>query len=533
MDRKHRRRWLNLFVLLVLTAAGVLVAQGRGAPAGGGAERALAAGAESLDQLAPANCRYGVTPTEPEQIPAVSQLGAGWYLTFEPYPYEGAEPPQATFVPLIWTLQDTEPGQWLDSWRSNPPLNQAFADYIASNPGRLYLVGNEVDRLGQGGMQPHVYAAAYHDIHAFIKGHDPTAQVAVSGLVQVTPMRLQYLDLVWEAYLRRYGTAMPVDVWNMHLYVLPEVEEVGGQLRPSNAGVAVGTDTNLGMRKSDGSSAACADPFDNVYCRAEHDDMQIFDRQVRSMREWMKGHGQQEKPLIISEYSILWRYRVEDGSCLKDEFGRCFDPVRVSRFMEEGFDYLTNTRSAEQGYRADDNRLVQQWMWFSLHNGVNATGGSSNLLTDDFRDLNAIGRTFRDHVAAEALYGNLVIGRVPPVQARLGPGGQTTAPLKVQFRNNGNAAITQPFEVSFYADAGLTQQIGAATVTGAVEGCATRPYEATVTWSGLREGQHDFWVVLDSQDAIQESTAGEGDNIGRGTVYVYERQVQLPLVVAH
>ena len=47
----------------------------------------------------------------------------------------------------------------------------------------------------------------------------------------------------------------------------------------------------------------CGDPL--VYCFAEHDNMAIFDQQVRAMRTWMKNHGQQNKPLIISEYSLL------------------------------------------------------------------------------------------------------------------------------------------------------------------------------------------------------------------------------------
>ena len=29
------------------------------------------------------------------------------------------------------------------------------------------------------------------------------------------------------------------------------------------------------------------------------------------MRTWMKNHGQQNKPLIISEYSLLWSHDID------------------------------------------------------------------------------------------------------------------------------------------------------------------------------------------------------------------------------
>ena len=127
--------------------------------------------------------------------------------------------------------------------------------------------------------------------------------------------------------------AMPVDVWNMHIYVLPEVES-NGQTPNSIANVALGTDPTLGKRGSGGNWQQCADP--DVYCFAEHDDLTIFGEQVVAMRQWMKNHGQQQKPLILSEFSILYPY-VDDGdSCyIQDEFGNCFTPERVTSFMDQ------------------------------------------------------------------------------------------------------------------------------------------------------------------------------------------------------
>ncbi len=146
----------------------------------------------------------------------------------------------------------------------------------------------------------------------------------------MTPGRLQYLDKVWQAYQTRYGQTMPVDIWNMHLYILPEANKDG--VSNGIASIALGTDPALAIRESGGNPNLCSDPL--VYCYAEHDDLAIFAQQVVAMRTWMKQHGQQDKPLIISEYSILYPYDIVPGGCyVRDEYGNCFTPQRVSTFM--------------------------------------------------------------------------------------------------------------------------------------------------------------------------------------------------------
>ena len=46
---------------------------------------------------------------------------------------------------------------------------------------------------------------------------------SVLAVCQWPPRRLQYLDLVWDNYLSTYGTEIPVDVWNVHIYILQNV----------------------------------------------------------------------------------------------------------------------------------------------------------------------------------------------------------------------------------------------------------------------------------------------------------------------
>jgi hypothetical protein len=159
-------------------------------------------------------------------------LDIGWNMDFG-NDYRNVQLPGSEYVNLIRTLQDKDSNfNYLDSYSIGPPLNEGgLGAAIARQPGALWMVGNEPDRgpnvptdtnRVQDDSYPQIYARMYHDTYEFIKAHDRTAQVAVAGLVEVTPGRLQYLDIVWDTYLSLYGTPMPVDVWNMHLYVLPE-----------------------------------------------------------------------------------------------------------------------------------------------------------------------------------------------------------------------------------------------------------------------------------------------------------------------
>lgn len=474
-----------------------------------------------------ANCRYGATPLDNQSVPVVSNLGAGWYLTFNPNPPETQPANGAEFARMVKVTQKKDGDQFLPAYEVVPRLGAKFANSIRSKPGQIYIIGNEVDRIGQGEMFPDMYARAYHDIYTFIKRNDPTAQVATSGLVQVTPNRLQYLDLVWDAYLKAYGNTIPVDIWTMHLYVLPEVMPDG--ITPNGiASVALGTDPALGKRESGGDPALCSDP--DVYCYAEHDDLNVFTTQVRAMRQWMKDHGQQNKPLLLTEFSILYPYEIDaGGTCfLQDEFGNCFTPQRISNFMSATFDFLNSARDPELGYPLDNGRLIQRSMWFSVY--FDQEGASSNLAQANRVTLTQVGQTFKTRVLAEGRSRNLVAEKPLPVRAAVEGNATTTARLTATFRNNGNEAVKQPFKVSFYRNAQLTQLIGSVTVQPPITGCATLPHTVSVPWPGLGKGTHNYWIFVDSGAAIPELPANNADNIVQGTVTVFESQLRLPVV---
>lgn len=483
------------------------------------------------------NCRYGATALSAAQRSWLAPLGAGWYLDFTAHatqPLAGVE-----FAQVLNVRQMKKGCAYLNDFYVDPPLtNSALGALIAAQPGALWIVGNEPDRgpnpescldTVQGDTYPAIYAQAYHDIYQFIKARDATARVGIAGLVQVTPGRLQYLDKVWQAYQQRYQTKIPVDVWNMHLYILPEARPDG---TPNGiANVALGTDPALAIRESDNDPNRCADP--GVYCWAEHDDLSIFAQQVVAMRTWMLQHGERDKPLILSEYSQLYPFTdyddpVNPTQCfLQDEYGKCFTQARITNFLNRTAEYLETAASADLGYPLDGNRLVQQWMWFSVNNS--SVGYVSNLASNDLKTLTEVGDAYRNVVASRPTYVNLAprqvavtVGRVPA------PARPITVTLFVDVINSGNIQSTIPFTATAYADKALTHPIGSAVVTPGINGCFQRTVRAAVNWPGLTAGTYFFWFKVDSTDAVVESA--ETDNVIMGQFTIYPNGVLLPLV---
>ncbi len=458
---------------------------------------------------------------------------AGWTLDFSAHaPVPGVV---AEYAQILRVKQNKNGCTYLDGYSITPALTEdGLGAVIRAAPGSLWLVGNEPDRgpdpgQCQYGAQddtfPEVYAHAYHDTYAFIKQRDPTARVAIAGLVQVTPGRLQYLDKVWAEYVRKYGGPMPVDVWNMHLYILSEAQPNG---QPNGiANIALGTDASLAKRESGGDPKLCADPM--VYCFAEHDNMAIFDQQIRAMRSWMKNHGQQNKPLILSEYSILWPYVIDPGGgCyLQDENGNCFTPQRANQFMTNTFNYFETATDPALGYPLDGNRLVQRWMWFSAY--MDRGAPISNLLTSSLDALTPVGQHFQTEVNSRPGDVNLLPGAAAGIPARISaPGDTATVTLYAEVFNNGGLAVTAPVVVTFYADSALTQPIGSATINSGVAGCASRATRVSTTWAGRPQGTHSFWVKVDASNSVSENN--ENDNVATGTVAVYRYGNFLPIV---
>ena len=158
------------------------------------------------------NCRFGIGQAYRPLISYdVASLNVGWYVDWKTQ----LSPPRPGGIEYVQMLRMVGP-------TSYSPSGSALADRIAANPGALWLVGNEPDCIYQDNMLPQNYAQAYHHAYSFIKSHDPMARVAVGGIVQPTPLRMQYLDIVLDTYASLYGEALPTDAWHIHTFILRE-----------------------------------------------------------------------------------------------------------------------------------------------------------------------------------------------------------------------------------------------------------------------------------------------------------------------
>ena len=286
----------------------------------------------------------------------VSPLGAEWYVDFG---FRG-DPPPLFELEYVQTIRLSESGY--------SPNQGTIEAYARARPGTLWLIGNETDAPAQDCVTPQSYAQLYHDLHGIIKGADPTAKVAIGGVVQATPLRLQYLDMILQEYQDQWGEMIPVDVWNVHGFILQEKKnDWGCQIPCGIEGVSQGM----------------------LYTVDDHDNMTIFKEQIRRFRIWMKDHGERNKPLIVSEYGIL----------MPQSLG--FDEPRVEAFMLATFDYFLNTKVSWLGYPADENRLVQAWAWYSLDDDhFEGYDSWSHLVNPNTKQLTALGRAYRDYTSS-------------------------------------------------------------------------------------------------------------------------------------
>lgn len=479
-----------------------------------------------LAETAP-NCRYGVFA---EQEKFLTQLRFGWLLDFRSSPSFDV-PDTIEYAHMIRLRQvKAADGTRLPDYTTSPNATQ-IAALVEANPGALWLIGNEPDRLRvQDDTHPKIYAMAFHDMNTLIKGIDPTAQLAVAGLVGVTPGRLQYLDIVWNEYDAMYGEPMPVDVWNFHDYIMSEVE-LNDISRDSYASVAIGTDRNIaildsGHRTGNPDASLCS--RDDIFCVAEHDSVEIFADMIIKMRQWMKDHGQQQKPLILTEFGLLYPYVGVGGDCnFKDEYGNCLTPQRAADFLQKTYEYMETAADPNLGYALDNNRLVQQWLWFSMPYKDEISNNHPGLMAKkDYSALTVVGQTHLAEVNNRPINRNLLVERADIALALPTANGHT-ATLSAVLRNNGNATVDQPVTVTFYADEARTQPIGSATIPAGVRGCARKPYTASVKWdTTLPAGWHSYWVAVDPGNAVAETT--NDDNYGQGRVLVTSDNLFLP-----
>jgi uncharacterized repeat protein (TIGR01451 family) len=467
-----------------------------------------------------ANCRLGVGGAQGDVIGYnMEQLNMGLYLDWRTRSSPPAGLPVAVeYIQTVRVHQD-KGANWFgpprvyasNTYKVSPSLT-TIASIASSQPGSLWLIGNEIERVdwwqgdswsGQDEITPELYAKAFHEIRAVIKAADPTARIAIGGVIQATPLRLEYLDRVWDGYYTEYGYPMgnDIDVWNVHGFILREVRNSWGAEIPA------------GLNNSAGFLSEYGENYSAIL--AAHRNIAHFQQFTHALRTWMAAHGERNKPLINTEYGILY----------KSLGGEQITAPQVSDYLTASLDYLLTTTDENIGYPADGNRLVQGWVWYSL----NDTNWNGNLF-DPTKALTSVGTTWKNytsnpaHPLASEPQQNLLVTnlRASPNPAFVSPGGSATVALQADVANSGNTRTTtnNSLEVSFWdgdpGDPG-SNQIGSTQILGDLPGCGGF-ITVEVDWPGRVAGDH-VWYVRVEPIANETSVA---DNTASSVVSVLE-----------
>jgi CARDB protein len=421
---------------------------------------------------------------------AVAQLGAGWYVDWGTQ-LDPAYPAGLDYMQMVRVSGDT----------FSPGLS-VLAAIARANPGMTWIIGNEPDSVWQDNSTPEQYARVYHQLYSCLKSIDPTSRVAIGGIVQVTPLRLQWLDAVLDAYLLFYGQPFPTDLWNIHTFVLQEKSCVVYPLDCWGAEIPPGVPASSGVTEGWGLD--------------EHDRLDLVAGQIERFREWMRDHGERDKELIVSEYGIL----------MPDSFG--YDAQRVQAFMIGTFDLFLTAMDPDLGCPADGNRLVQRWAWYSLNDKrFEGYTSHSHLFDPATRVLTLLGAAYRDYVIP--LYGTYVDVLPAALAASPSPllaldGQPITVTLTTQVRNGGNVDAGNT-SARFWVGA-PGQSIGSVQVVPGVPARAL--VSASAAWTDVPVGVYTVGVTIDGEGAIVESD--EGNNQASWRLLIAEHAAYMPLV---
>jgi hypothetical protein len=433
------------------------------------------------------NERFGFGVTTDINDYDVGQLHAGWYVNWGASP-QAPHPAGLRYVQIIRVCDDAYRNCGGKDYRPN---GTELASIVSANPGDLWLVGNEPDCVHQDSTRPEAYAGIYHDVYEELKRLDATAQVGIGGVVQATPLRMEWVERVWQEYQLQYGDAMPVDVWNVHTFTLREVRYDQASDTCYAPVCAPPGAQDIGCWGCDippGASSDCGLWIDVD----DHDRIDLLDQHVRAFREWMRDKGQQDKPLIVSEYGIL----------MNEQTGYPYE--RVRDFMLATFDYFLTATDPDIGYPSDGNRLVQQWAWFSLDWDNFEWGATrSNLFDPTSKEIELLGQDFADYILGNDLivpYQDVepvtltLDATYPPLYSQ-----PLTLTLRSQVVNWGNSS-TGPFAVSFWDDERPLGQSTAFDLGPRYEGRAV----VEVSWSDPFTQPHTYRIVADPADQVDE-----------------------------
>jgi hypothetical protein len=304
-----------------------------------------------------------ITPTG-EISPGLRSSRAGFSISTSTDPAYWADMLGASWY-MDWSMKDTGQDAGPQHWQMVrvhenciSPSPEAIRAAAMKYTGQVWIIGNEPDVIWQDNVTPTRYAISYHALYNLVKSADPSALLAVGGISQSTPLRLQYLDQVLQVYHDLYHQPLPADWWTVHGYVLREEKGSWGVEIPP------GIDATQG----------------ELYAVSDHGRIDLFQQQLIAFRHWMKANGYQQTPLALTEFGIL----------MPTSYG--FPYETIASYLEQTFTWLYQARDETTGDPADAYHLIQKWAWFSISDPQYPSSNLGDLSTGN---LTLVGERFR------------------------------------------------------------------------------------------------------------------------------------------
>jgi hypothetical protein len=418
-------------------------------------------------------CRMGING--PLHNYLVNPLRLGWYID---YTASATPPAGMEYFPVI-RLEQTSTGYNYSYLPGRAPATeQELRDKVASLPGHYWIIGNEPDRINlQDDMEPHMYARAYHDLYTIIKDEDPTAKIVAGAIVQPTPLRITYLDMVLASYQSAYLQPMPVDAWAFHNFILNEAscDHYKNLVDPDElGGVCWGAEIPPGVAATDGLRITVQ----------ENDDIDLFKAQVIRFRQWMADNGYRNTPAFLSEFGVL----MPAGKYPE------FNAQRVNTFMDASFDFLMTGTDPNTGYPGDNNRLVQRFAWYSTDDNRDFNGFLFNPQQAAPNNRTPIGDNFATYAKNMDASLDYYLDKVSVVGAPVNSQDGMSVTLEAVIGNSGNLAHNTTAIVRFYNgdpfNGGV--QVGSDQYIS-VAGCGEKSAVRT-EWGGAQPGSYTIFA---------------------------------------
>ncbi|MEM7033048.1 MAG: DUF11 domain-containing protein [Chloroflexota bacterium] len=193
---------------------------------------------------------------------------------------------------------------------------------------------------------------------------------------------------------------------------------------------------------------------------------------------------------------------------------------------------MLNTTDPETGYEADEYRLVQGLVWYSLNDDHSVLRKNTVFNTTTQSLTGQVGVRWRNYVNGQASEHNLRITNLTSVpEYYIQPGQPVTFTLKADVVNSGNFKISTPITATFWdgdPDAGGVQIGDPQVITETLSGCGYQLHNVQVDWPNRTAYSNTWYIKVESAETETNIT----DNKDSHTAYIYSTVPQSDLAIS-